>query len=348
MEDIRGSVRRYAPLVAALLVVAATGVVGASLTAQPSGEEILDSVEQRYDSAGNVVGTAEVVAVNDTDRYTATVEYVVTADNESRVTVAADGETVVAGSDGSNAWVYDPATGLARTYDEAAVEDRAAEWRADHPSYEKLRDRYGDNVSVTRAGTATVGGTETYVLDVTSANESIDAEGTLWVDRADSTVEKATVTDEDGTVTVRFTETRFDVSVHDSTFRPPTDGGDGVPGAERESYDDFAAAQSATDLSLPDLRGDYEFEQAVVAAFDGERTATAVYDTPKGTAYVAVTTADRAPEGGERRTVAGREVTVAGSDRGTVAYWTDDGVTTAVVVRGPESTALEVAGTVLS
>jgi hypothetical protein len=243
--------------------------------------------------------------------------------------------------------VYDPATGLARVYDEGELEQRHAEYEAEYGSYEQFRERYGDNVTATRVGTETVGGQEAHVLRVVSTNESIDTEGRLWVDREEYTVLKAQATGENGTVTVRFSDTRFGVSVHESTYRPPTDGGREVPDADRETYDSFGAAQSATALDLPDLRDSYGFEEVVVANYDGETTATAAYDTEYGTAYVAVTTADRVPGEGETRRVADRSVTVASAQGGAAAYWTDGDVTTAVVVRGPESSALAVAETLL-
>jgi outer membrane lipoprotein-sorting protein len=355
MRDARGSVGRYVPLVLAAVVVVATGVVGASLFGaageQPSGEDILENVEQRYDDAETVVGTAEVLATNGTERYAATVEYAVAEGNNSRVTVHANGSTVVAGTNGSHAWVYDPATGLARVYDEATLEQRHAEYEAEfeaeYGSYEQFRERYGDNVTATLVGTETVGSEAAYVLRVVSTNESIDTEGRLWVDREEDTVLKAQATGENGTVTVRFSDTRFDVSVHASTYRPPTDGGRAVPDADRETYDSFGAAQSATALDLPDLRSSYDFEETVVASYQGETTATAAYETGYGTAYIAVTTADRIPDEGETRQVAGRPVTVASAQGGAAAYWTDGDVTTAVVVRGPESSALAVAETLL-
>ena len=351
MRDIRGSVGRYFPLVLVALLVVATGGVGASLFdvtgAEPSGEAILENVEQRYDDAETVVGTAEVLATNGTDRYAATVEYVAAEGNNSRVTVHANGSTVVAGTNDSHAWVYDPATGIARVSEAETLEQRYTEYEAEHGSYEELRERYGDNVTTTRAGTEAVNGETAYVLRVASANESIDTTGRLWVDREEYTVLKAEVTGENGTATVRFSDTRFNVTVHESTYRPPTDGGRAVPDADRKTYDSFGAAQSATTLDLPDLRDSYDLEETVVASYEGETTATAAYDTAYGTAYVAVTTADRVPDEGETRAVAGRSVTVASAQGGAAAYWTDEDVTTAVVVRGPESSALAVAETLL-
>lgn len=355
MTDIWGTVRRYLPLLIVALAVVATGAVGATLLDEPSADEIVDDVEQRYESADTVLGTVEVVAENETASRNATVEYVVADGNRSRITVDAGNRTVVTGSNDTHAWVYDPATGIAQVYDEETIEDRAEEaerrFEEEYGSYEQFRERYGENVTVERTGTATVDGEETYVLSVTPANESVDAEGTIWVDREDSVVRKASVTGENGTVTARFTETQFNVSVHNDTYRPPTDGGDEVPGAERESYESFDAAVEATDLALPDLRAEYEFEGAIVASYDGTTTATLEYETDNGTAYVAVTDGDRLPDGAgnatETREVAGETVTVADARGRSVAYWDDDGTTTAVIVEGPVSNAVAVAEALL-
>jgi len=341
MTDARGSLRRWLPLVAVLAVVVATGAAGATFL-QPSGEEILDNVEQRYERAENVLGTAEVVVENDTDRLRATVEYVAADGNDSRLTVTRGNDTVVVGTNGTVGWVYDPATGIVRTHDNASAERvEQAEQR-----YVEIRERYGENVTVARNGTATLDGTETYVLAVNSTNESIDATGQLWVAKDNWTVLKAQATGENGTVTVRFQETRFNASVHESTFRPPSDDGRLVDGAERDTYASFEAAQEATDLAVPDLRDSYEFEEAIVASYDGATTATAAYDTDAGTVYVGVTTDDRFPavsEVNRTETVDGRTVGVVSTRGGSAVYWVDDGTTTAVVTRGPAETALDVA-----
>jgi outer membrane lipoprotein-sorting protein len=342
MTDIRGSLRRRLPLVAVLLVVAATGVAGATLFGGPTADEILDGVEDRYESADTVVGTAEVVATNDSETVSGTVDYVVADDNRSRLTVTGEDRTVVAGSNGTAAWVYDPATGLTETVSNESRAEQA------ETRYTEFRDRYGDNVTVTRVGTESIDGVATYVLKVNSTNESIDTRGRLWVAQDDFTVQKAETTSEKGTVTVRFTDTRFDVDVHESTFEVPSEDGRTVPGAERESFDSLESARAATELPVPDLRGSYAFEEAVLASYEDTETATVTYDTDAGEVVVGVTTGDRigaaADEAdGETRTVAGRTVTVVESDRGSAVYWTDGERTTAVITRGPATTALDAA-----
>jgi outer membrane lipoprotein-sorting protein len=340
MTDIRGRLDRWGPLLLVVLVVAATGAVGAVYLQSPSGDTILDNVEQRYEDADTVVGVATVTVENDTASRTATVEYVAAADNSSRVTVTgADNRTVVFGTNGSVAWTYQPATGITQTYDNESKADTME--RGYDSTYADRVERFEENVTVTRSGTETVNGEAAYVLDVSSENESVTASGTLWVARDDWTLLKSQTVTDNGTTTVVFTDTRFDVSVDDSTFRPPDETGRLVDGAERERFEEFAAAQSATDLSLPDLRDTDTFESALVATYEGTTTATAVYDTDAGEVYVAVTDGDsaRVAGDGETTTLAGVEVTVASTRGGSAVYWSDGGTTTAVVTRGPPETA---------
>lgn len=346
MEETRASLRRWAPLAAVFVVIAAALVGGATLADGPTGEAVLEDVEQRYDGAENVVGTATVVTTNGTETERAEVEFVVADDNKSRVTVHSGNRTAVFGTNGSVGWVYEPTTGVTRTYDNETKEERLERKAVE------VREMYEDNVTAERVGIESVGGTEAHVVELRSTNESVEETGRLWVSTEDSTVLKARLTGENGTVTVRFEETRFDVSVHDSTFEPPSETGELVPGADREEFGSFDAAQTATNLTVPDLRDEYVFEGAVVASYQGETTVTAEYDTNAGTVYVGVTTSDAFGAGGdsdrgETVDVGDRTATVAESRRGSVVYWSDDETTTAVVTRGPRSTAVEVARSVV-
>jgi len=341
MKDTEASLRRWAPLAAVVFVVAAALVGGATLADGPTGEAVLEDVEQRYDEAETVVGTATVVATNGTVTETAEVEFV-TAGEKSRVTVHSDNRTAVFGTNGSAGWVYEPTTGVTQTYDNDTKEERMEEKAVE------LRERYEENTTAERIGTETVGGEEAHLIEVTSTNESIDETGKLWVSTEGSEVLKAEATNQNGTVTVTFEETKFGASVHESTFEPPSETGELVPGADRKEFGSFEEAESATELKISDLREEYEFEEAVVASYEGETTVTAEYDTEAGTVYVGVTTsdtfdADTDSDRGESVTVGDREATVSESRRGSVVYWEDGGTTTGVVTRGPQSTALEVA-----
>ena len=350
MKD-RASLRRWAPFVAVVLVVAAAVVAGASLADGPSGEAVLEDVRQKYETADNVVGEATVVVTNGTER--ASVEFAAAEGNRSRVTVrygdGEEGRTVVFGTNGSVGWVYEPTTGVTRTYDNETKEEEL------ETKVTELQEAYEENVSVERVGVETVGGEEAHILELRSEREgdgSWDGTARIWVSTEDSTVLKAQATDKEGTATVTFDETVFDASVHDSTFEPPSKSGELVPGADREEFDGFEDAQRETELGIPDLRDEYDFGGAVVASYRDDETVTAEYATEMGDVYVAVTTSDAfegdSAEEGETEAVTFGDTTakVADSPRGSVVYWTEGGKTTAVVTRGPRSTAIRVAESV--
>jgi outer membrane lipoprotein-sorting protein len=340
MKDTEASLRRWAPLAAMVFVAVAAVVGGAAIADGPTGEAVLEDVEQRYDEADTVVGSATVVATNGTATETAEVEFA-TAGEKSRTTVEYDDRTAVLGTNGSVGWVYEPTTGVTRTYDNDTREERMEKKAVE------LRERYEQNTTAERIGTEAVGGEEAHLIEVTSTNESIDETGKLWVSTEDSKLLKAEATNENGTVTVTFEETEFGASVHESTFEPPSEGGDLIEGADREEFDSLGEAESATEMTVPDLRERYEFEEAVVASYEDETTVTAEYDTDAGTVYVGVTTGDTfgadGADRGETVDVGGKEATAVESQRGSVVYWDDGDETTAVVTRGPRSTALEVA-----
>ena len=341
MKDTEASLRRWVPLAAVVFVAVAAVVGGAAMADGPTGEAVLEDVEQRYDGAESVVGTATVVATNGTVTESAEVEFV-TADEKSRITVHYDERTAVFGTNGSVGWVYEPTTGVTRTYDNDTKEKRIEQ------KLIELRDRYEENAESERTGTETVGGEEAHVVEVTSTNESVDETATFWVSTEDSEVLKAEATGENGTATVTFEETEFGASVHESTFEPPSETGELVPGADREEFDSLGEAESATEMTVPDLRERYEFEEAVVASYEDETTVTAEYDTDAGTVYVGVTTsdtfdADAESDRGETVDIGEKAATAVESQRGSVVYWEDGDETTAVVTRGPRSTALEVA-----
>ncbi|MFB6229233.1 MAG: hypothetical protein ABEH88_11900 [Halobacteriales archaeon] len=108
-------------LAIAMVVVAATVIGGMVMAtdAAPTGDEVLKGAHDRYDSAENVAGTANVTveAGNGMIERFGKVEFALTDDNESRVAVTASNRTVVAGSNGSAAWVHLEEAGLTRVVD---------------------------------------------------------------------------------------------------------------------------------------------------------------------------------------------------------------------------------------
>jgi len=366
---------------AVLLVAVALLLVGGVLAAtslqadQRPGDEVLDRVAERYDSAETVVGTATVVVANDTHERAASVEYAVAEPNLSRVTVTRDGRTVDAGTDGSVAWV----AGANRTVlRELPADDEAPPWPATEglgpddaghgsgigpgsdtgpgPNATPARDGaahpvpgpngtlHPANVTATVTGTETVDGREAHVvsLDPPERTET-DWSGTLWVATEDARVLRATATDGTNRTEVRFERTRFDVSVHDSEFDPP---GDRAAVTSMEQYDDRSALRAATDLDLPVLE-DGRFADARRVARPAGEAVLQRYRTDAGNVTLVTATgetgvADRF-ENGTSASVDDRNATAIGLDDRTAVVWTEAGVTTAVVVDGPTADAVAVA-----
>lgn len=350
MENDKASLRRWGLLTAATFLVAATLMGAAATEDDPTGQQILEDVEKTYEDAENVVGSAEVTVENETEEWAGDVDFAVARENRSRLTVRYENRTVVLGTNGSVGWSYEPTTGITRTYDndtkERRLENKALE----------IRDRYEDEVESEYVGTETVEGEQAYVVKTYSTNETVSETGRLWVDTEDSTVLKTEATGENGTVTAVIKETNFDVNVHESTFEPPSEGGDLVSGAQRDTFETLEEASSETDLSVPDLSEKYDIEEVLVASYRGEQTVTTTYETDSGDVYVAVTTQERfAPDGeteegersmGESIDLGDGTGTYVDSERGSMVYWTQEGRTVAVFTRGPRSTAAEVAESV--
>ena len=118
-------------LAIAVVVVAATVIGGMVIAtdAAPTGDEVLQDARDRYNSAENVAGTANVTvaAGSGTIERSGDVEFALTDDNESRVAVTVSDRTVVAGSNGSAGWVHLEDAGLTRVVDFPAVPEEWSE-----------------------------------------------------------------------------------------------------------------------------------------------------------------------------------------------------------------------------
>ena len=337
MRDDRGTLARLAMLVVGAVVVAlvAGGATGTLPFADPDpdGETVLDRVEQRYDSAETVAGNATVTVENDTATESRTLSFVTADPNRSRVEYR-DDHRYVAGTNGSVAWLYNASSDTVRVR-EVPEADRSA-----MPDAANVSDPVDDNTTARTLRTATVDGQEAYVVAVEPTNESRSWNTTLWVDTDDYRVHRLRTTDGTNRTTVAFDDLRFNVTVHDSAFAPPSDAD--VTVVSRERYTTFDAAQDATDVSLRRPDG-YEFASAVVVTRAG-RTVTVGRYTGDANVTVAATT-DDLPYANVTGTATDRtgnatatNVTVAGAnatyvaleDRGAVV-WRDDGVTRAVV-----------------
>jgi outer membrane lipoprotein-sorting protein len=350
MEEDKASLRRWGLLAVATLLIVATFMGAAATGDEPTGQKVLEGVEATYEDAENVVGSAEVTFQNDTERRSANVDFAVAEGNKSRLTVRYENKTVVLGTNGSVGWSYEPTTGITQTYDNDTKESRLEQ------KVLEARERYSDEVRSEYVGTGTVNGEQAHVVEAYSSNETVSETARLWVDKEDSTVLKTEITGENGTVTAVFEDTNLDVNIHRSTFEPPSEGGDLVPGAQRETFETVEEAQSVTDLTVPDLSEEYDTKEVLVASYRGEQTVTSTYETDAGDVYVAVTTQrefypDEDEEGedsemGESIDLDNRTGTYVDSQRGSMVYWTEKEVTVAVFTRGPRSTAVEVAESV--
>ena len=352
-----GGRRGLVLVVAVAVVLAGSAVVTGAFSAdQPSGEEVLERTGDRYESAETLSSTAVVTVENDTDSVSVTVEMAVAPGNKSRLVVTRDGTTYRAGTNGSVAWVAGPDRAAAWPVDAirdgTALPDEAAMGDADGPRSAVTGDdarlspqgrptMNGSNVSATLVGTPTVDGTSTYEVELTHTEANGTA--TLWVAQDDYRVVRAVATDGTNRTVVDVQSTSFDVSIHESTFDPPADR---VSLAGADSYEDFGAAQSNTDITLPSL--DATFEGATVTVRGGETVVGQRYvDDGQNVTVVSTTASERFDgmlENATETEVDGRTVSVTSAEDRAVAVWTDDGLTTAVVVEGSTDRAVEIAG----
>ena len=215
-------------------------------------------------------------------------------------------------------------------------ESLAAEWTdAKQSAPENVSE---SNLTATRTGTEIIDGTEAYVVAIEHENESIDAEGTVWVATDDYRVLKGNVTDGTNATTIRYDDQRFNTSIHESTFAPPTDRSETAT-----TYERFDAAQANVDTDLPTLAADgFDFEGATVTqAGDGPAVAQQ-YANDSTNVTLLTTESDRVPYeelNGTAVDVGDHEATAATVSGQTVVVWTENGTTHAVVTdRSTEQT----------
>ena len=345
------------PAVVAVLFLAVAGaaVAGAAVQSQsaPSGDEILENVERTYGNAESVTGTANVTVENETRSTTAQVEFAYAEPNRTRLAVTHEGRTMLLGTNGTAAWAYDPTTTQVRVWDEddrAAMRERMDE---DDTRYEAANPNATwseENYTATRTGTETVAGVETAVVELEPANESLRGQTTLWVDTGNWTVVRQRVAVGDNETVATFRDVRFNVSVHESTFEPPTDEAADLPSASQTRYGSFEAAQSNTSLSLPTL-GDAAFDGATVTDARGETTVAQRYATDDASALLVTSTASDLPmeAGGANATAVdldGQTATVTSVRGQTVVAWETDGLTYAVVTDASQESAVALAESV--
>ncbi|RLM53698.1 hypothetical protein DVK02_12690 [Halobellus sp. Atlit-31R] len=360
--------------VVALLGVATVAGMAVTDVGAPSGAEILDDAEQRYESAETVVGAATVTAANETDTRTYEVSFTVAEDNRSRMAVSSDDRTVVLGTNGSAGWIHDEQTGVTRVVSnesgdamgpaamgdapmDAPMGDAAtpmdatgyadlneSQKEAMREAGERLRsaayDWTEENTTATRTGRETVDGTDSWVVEVEPKNESRTGSVTHWIAVDSADVLKQEFSGEHGTVTVVYTETRFDIDVADSTFEPPTDE---RPSGER--IDSFEALQGATGVEVPEFADSaYEFSEGAVLNYGGE-TAVARY-TGAANVTVFTSTTESLPYASGDATpveIGGVSANVSEMEGRVAVAWEDGDRTIGVVTDADRETALDIA-----
>ncbi|WP_049902814.1 hypothetical protein [Halococcus agarilyticus] len=191
------------------------------------------------------------------------------------------------------------------------------------------------NLSATLTGTETLDGTEAHVVEMAHENESIDVEGTVWVATEDDRVLKQRVSDGTNATVVRYDDQRFNVSIDESTFAPPT-ARDSAVGST--TYDEFGATQDATDRDLATLDADgFAFEGAVVTNAGGGTTVAQQYENGASNATLLTTDAESLPYdelNGTAVSVNGDDATATTLQGRTIVVWTDGDITHAVVSEG--------------
>jgi len=312
---------------------AVAGVSGLDQMGQPSGDEVLDRTEQRYEAAETVTGTATVTVANNSESKTATVEYAAAEPNKTWAAVTSEDRSYEMGTNGTVVWAVGENASYARELSEESV---AMDDTTDPVPEE--------NVTATLRGTNDINGESAYVLDLEPTNESIDAPNTtLWVDTDDYRVHRLTTDDGTNRTEITVEETNFNVSIDDSQFAPPADR---VAVTTTETYDSYDAAQSATEIDLPEYEnGTFEDARhitradstAVVQQYDADGENVTVLTATGASNYL-----DDA-ENGTAVQVNGQNATAIERDDRTVVYWTEGDVTTGVVVEGTTDEAVAVA-----
>jgi outer membrane lipoprotein-sorting protein len=358
----RGAVGVAVVAVALLIVgIAAAAGLGLADMGDPSGDAILDRAEERYDDADTIVGAATVTVANDTDERAYNVSFTVGGNNSSRVSVGDGNRTVVAGTNGTVAWIHDERTGITRVVsnesdanatasNHTAPNGTAAEYRnastydnaTIRNASERLRsfvlDWTEENTTATREGRATVDGTDAWVVAVDPENDSREGSVTHWIGVDSSKVLRSEYDRPNATVTINHTETRFNVSVADSTFEPP----DSEVGPV---FDAFEPLQNATAMTVPELGNDsYTFAEGRIVAFGGETVLTR-YDGPENVTLVATTAEGDQPAEGNTTTeeVAGVTVNVTETEDGVAVSWDRGGRTVSLFTDADRGTALDLA-----
>lgn len=267
--------------------------------------------------------------LSDVDSYEATVTSVTTVDGESTTvqqhveadidagktfvkTLAPDerrGDKLV--SNGSTMWRFDASENAVTSFDSSSMVGALG-------NVSELFDDAADTYNITVNGTETVGGTGTYVAELTPEGDT--GTMTVWLNTSsffpvqvqqsfsvDNTTYETTMTYDNVTLNPGFDAERFE-------YEPPADATvETVELPDTEQFDSAAALREGTNRSVasPDLPDDFSFDKGSVITEDGDESVSLAYVNE--TASVRISQRPVGDHGldGETITVAGRNATLS-------------------------------------
>lgn len=282
----------------ALALVALVTLAGcsAALTSADNADEIAQQVQDRHDRIDDVHGVQSTTIDGPGQTASTTVEYWQRPPDQTRQEVIASsganstGDVVV--NDGNTSWYYDSD---ANEVTRMTVEVNVTASSLDASVVERMLDEY----DVELAGTETVAGRETQILELTPANDTAGMayeEATVWVDteywypikyEADLTVGGNTTT-----ITTTHEEIAFNEGVADDrfTFEPPEGAEVTTTRSQVTEVEDLAAADERTDFAVgdPSVPDAYALSGVQVAQYDDRTSVMATYESDgESLSYVA-------------------------------------------------------------
>jgi len=215
-----------------------------------------------------------------------------------------------------------------------------------------LWDWTAENTSAERVGAETIEGIETHVIEIDPDTERRNGTLTLWIGTEDEALRKAEFTREEWTLTVTFSEVRFNVSVADSTFDPP-----GIATPEGATIvDSFEELNASVAFDIPRLADDaYAFTSGSTVVYGNATAAIGEYAGP-GNVTLVTASGDGFPasdeivgeaENATEIEIGGVTATVAETDRGIAVSWTEDGLRYAILSDLPRAATVDLAEAVI-
>jgi outer membrane lipoprotein-sorting protein len=348
-------------LLAVLGVAIAAGFVVAA--DEPSGSDILTDVEDRYESADSVVVDASVTTEYDGTVSEFDVSTVTTNSGQMRVNVSNGTDYAVFGHTGNTSWVTTSTMDAPIVIQNGTVVGQSSlpgetnvsamfEPRSDAPVAHDLSPEHAalapENVSVSailEETNATAEFVETTTIDgqsvhvVRTASTEHDGEITLWATTDTATVVKYRVTTPNGTMTADISETHFDVSPAESTFRPPTDT------SWKTTADTLEELQTITaqPVAVPDEEWSFERGAVLTTPVSAVVSQYTANGSNVSVLHSESPALSRTSEGERTVDIDNRTVTISDTDGdNTVVRWSEDDRTVVVVGDLSEAELLDV------